>query len=58
MLGLFAVLKNVPTLEAQMSKIEISTKKFGIRVLAEGVVAIIIALTLAISIFWLLYLKA
>ena len=41
-----------------MSKIEISTKKFGIRVLAEGFVAVIIALTLAISVLWLLYLKA
>ena len=41
-----------------MSKIEITTKKFGIRILAEGTVAIIIAVTIAAATLWLVYLKA
>ena len=35
-----------------MSKLEISTKKLGLRILAEGPVAVIIALTLAVTVVW------
>ena len=40
-----------------MSKLEITTKKFGLRVLAEGNVAIIISITFSAAMLWIVYSK-
>ncbi len=41
-----------------MAKLEISTKKLGVRILAEGSVAVIISVAVAVSIMFFIFMNA